>query len=134
MFKFTVILSMLINSVSFGATPEVTSIFEDFQKSKSQFLSAPITKKDFVKRFKDLDTSLTSKYAQLKTIEKNELTVEGNQLALDLELLEPLRNLATAKITKDSCRQAKHLNAMNTTLEEKPQIDSIEKIITTLCK
>ena len=134
MFKFTVIFGLLINSVSFAATPEINSIFEDFQKSKSQFLSAPISKKDFAKRFKDLDSSLNSKYGEFKTVEKDELSIEGNQLALDLELLEPLRNLAAAKIDKESCRQAKHLNAMNTTLEEKPQIDTIEKIIATICK
>ncbi len=115
------------------AKSSVSEIYDDFQKVKSNFLSSKPLRKDFSKKFKKLDADLNDKFLQLKSIEKVELTEEGNQLALDLELLQPIRDLASRKINKDTCSQALNLNQLNLTEEEKTQIQAIEKIIKSLC-
>ncbi len=109
------------------------AVYEDFQKTKDLFLSSTKTKKDFAKKFKKLDADLNAKFLKLKSLEKKQLSVEGNQLALDLELLQPLRNLATSAINKINCRNAETLNQMNLTDEEKDQINLIEKVLKSIC-
>lgn len=113
--------------------PSVRETYEDFQKVKSNFFSTKLAKKDFSKTFKKLDSDLNAKFQELKSVEKAELTEEGNQLALDLELLQPLRDLASKKINKDECLKALSLNQLNSTEEEKTQIEAIEKIIKSVC-
>ena len=113
--------------------PTVSETYEDFQKSKSNFFSSNPSRKDFSRKFKKLDSDLNAKFLELKSIEKTELTEEGNQLALDLELLQPLRDLSSRKVNKDACLKALSLNQLNSTEEEKKQIEAIEKIIKSIC-
>lgn len=120
-------------SYAANAAASMSTTYDDFQKIKSQFLSAKMTRNDFSKKFKKVDAELNAKYSKLKSFEKTELTVEGNQLALDLELLQPLRDLAKSKINKENCQEALSSNQRNLTAEEKNQTDAIEKLIKSVC-
>ena len=133
MHQLTFILSTVFFLHCYATGSDANSIYEDFQKSKTSFLSSKMTKKDFSKKFKNLDLDLNSKYLELKSLEKQELTVEGNQIALDLELLEPLRQLAHTQINKKNCLEAKNLNQLNFTEAEKTQINSIETVLKSIC-
>ena len=116
-----------------NAAASISTTYDEFQKIKSQFLSAKITRNDFPKKFRKIDAELKAKYSELKSLEKIELTVEGNQLALDLELLQPLRDLAKSKINKENCQESLSSNQRNLTAEEKRQTDAIEKLIKSVC-
>ncbi len=133
MYQLVLIVSALFVLNCYAVESETSSIYEDFQKTKTSFLTSKLTKKDFSVKFKKLDLELNSKYLKLKSLEKKELTVEGNQLALDLELLEPLRNMAASQVNKTNCLKAKDLNQLNFTEEEKTQIKSIEKVLISIC-
>ena len=112
---------------------QLRKVYDDLQSSKNAFFSLEIAKKDFPQKFKNLDAELKAKYSKIQTLEGDGLSVEGNQTALDLELLEPLRMLATNQITKKSCSEAKHQNALNTSPDEIAQIKIIETLVTKLC-
>lgn len=132
--QHVITLFLLITGTSVFANTSLTPYYEDFQKTKAQFFNSKLTKKDFSKKFKELDVNLNATYGKLKIAEKEKLSTEGNQLALDLELLSPLRNLASTKMNKENCLQAKHLNSVNATTEEKEQHQLIEKVISIVCK
>ncbi|OFZ29285.1 MAG: hypothetical protein A2622_07660 [Bdellovibrionales bacterium RIFCSPHIGHO2_01_FULL_40_29] len=133
--QYKLIAIILFAFSALAVSPEPTNAtYEEFQRSKDQFLAMKLTQKDFSKKFKELDSQLTALYEKLKASESEELSVEGNQMALDLELLEPLRQLANSKFDKAACREARHSNQMNVTPEDKEQNDVIEKVIQSICK
>lgn len=133
-FLTTFFLVVAIPTTVLAATPNIDSMYTDFQSTQAKLFAAPVTKKDFSKRFKDVDAELKAKYEKIVASEKDELTIEGNQIAFELELLEPLRKLANSKFDKETCKQARHTNLMNTTLEDKAKNDLIEKTINSVCK
>ena len=131
-----IITGLISSSTALAATSgdlQLRKVYDDLQTSKKAFFSSEILKKDFAQKFKNLDTELKVKYSKIKMLEGDGLSVEGNQTALDLELLEPLRMLATNQITKKSCSEAKHQNALNASPDEIAQIKTIETLITKLC-
>ena len=60
------------------------------------------------------------------------LSEEGNQIALDLELVEPIQILVTAKFDKTSCTEAKAIHSLNY-LEKTDDYQSLTDIINKLC-
>lgn len=141
MFKFKLKKSAALAVAILGAghfaaasAVQTSKIYNEFQISKTSFLNSQFTAKDFAKKFKTADAELNAKYVQLKAVEGDDLSIEGNQIALDLELLSPLRKLATSKINKETCNEAIHLNEMNSTPVEKMQLETIEKLIKMLCQ
>ncbi len=120
---------------AFASTQEMDQLYTVFQKTRADFLGQKnISKKEFKKSFDSVDSELNSKYKAYKLLEKDELSPKGNQMAFDLEQLEPLRNLATSQITKDDCSQALHTNDLNASVEDKKEISQISQILKSVCK
>ena len=132
------LISVAAAALSFSAlasTQEMDQIYSAFQKTKSEFLNEKnLSKKEFKKRFDTFDSELSSKYKAFKLIEKEDLSTKGNQMAFDLEQLEPLRNLATSQISKEDCAQALHTNNLNANNEDKKEIEQISLILKSICK
>ncbi len=130
------IIGLICSSVAMAAAGDLQlrKVYNDLQASKTAFFNSEIIKQDFSQKFKILDAEIRAKYSQIQILEGDGLSVEGNQTALDLELLEPLRMLARNQITKKSCSEAKHQNELNASPDEKDQIQTIENLITKLCQ
>lgn len=129
------IAAAALSFTAFASTQEMDQIYSVFQTTRSEFLNQTfVSKKEFKKRFDTLDTELSSKYKAFKLLEKEEISTKGNQMAFDLEQLEPLRNLATSKITEEDCSQAVHTNNLNANEEDKKEIDQISQILKSVCK
>ena len=125
-------------ALSFSAlasTQEMDQIYSAFQKTRSEFFNEKnLSKKEFKKRFDAFDSELSSKYKAFKLLEKEDLSAKGNQMAFDLEQLEPLRDLATSQISKEDCSQALHTNSLNAGTEDKKEIEQISLILKSVCK
>lgn len=121
-----------ISSLAISATNDLKSQYEDFQKTYSQTLSAAKNKSNFAKEFDQNNKKLKIKYDQFVKFEKKELSPEGNQMALDIEMLEPLEFLATSRINKEACSEAMLLNEMNSTSDPETFV-RVKKSIQTLC-
>lgn len=129
----TVILTL--SAAALSATDRRDEVYGTFQKMRSEFLvQGSVTKKDFPSRFKTLDTELNSKYKEFKTLEKQDLTSKGNQMAYDLEMMEPLRNLAHSKLSKQDCSEAMHINDLNFNEDDKFEIEKMDLILKAVCQ
>ncbi len=135
-FNSAILIGCLFSKVALAVTPnpQLRKVYTDLQANKTTFYNSNIQKSDFTEKFKNLDKELNAKYAQLKVLEGDQMTIESNQTAVDIELLEPLRILASNSINKKYCAEAKHENELNAAPDEKEQIQIIENIITKLCK
>lgn len=120
-------------SLTLALTIDLQKQYADFEKNYAQTLNLTKNPKLF---FKDFDTShktLKKKYSDFAVLEKSELSPEGNQMALDIEMLEPLEFLASSRISKDSCAEAEVLNEMNST-SDPSTFKKIKDSLKTLCK
>lgn len=130
------LISLFFSFNSFAATkstPEIKKQYLDFKKSYTQMLTIANDKATFQKEFDSLHKSLKEKYDTFALTEKSKLTPEGNQMALDIEMLEPLEVLARGPITVDSCTDAQLINELNADSDAKTYA-SIKKSVETLCK
>jgi hypothetical protein len=131
---FSIIFS---TSLAFSSTKEITKIYEDFNKQKNEFLKADLNKKNI----KDLADSyfkkLQSLYDQIKDLEakdkKDVLTPEGNEVAYDLETLQPIKLIAKGLITKEDCFKARHEHELNFPVAEDETSKAIENIFNKIC-
>ena len=123
----------MLTATAIAAPQNMDTLYNEFQKSREQFLATPVSKKDFATRFQELDSTLNQKYNSFKVLQKDNLDPKGNQMAFDLELMEPLRNLASSKMTKQDCLEAKHINDLNATEDEKSETDSIFNVLKNVC-
>ena len=65
--------------------------------------------------------------------EGNLITAEGNQMALDIEMLEPLKIIAEGNASKESCSNAEFINELNNQSDAKTY-DKLKDQISKLCK
>lgn len=128
-----ILFTLIFPTLTFALTIDLQKQYADFEKNYAKTLNLTKNPKLF---FKDFDTShktLKKKYSDFAVLEKSELSPEGNQMALDIEMLEPLEFLASSRISKDSCAEAEALNEMNSTSD--PQtFKKIKDSLKTLCK
>ncbi len=130
---FALLLPLFISQISFSSTPNLKKQYDEFQKTYSKTLDLSKDKTLFTKNFDSNSKSLKKKYDVFSKTEKTELSPEGNQMALDIEMLEPLEFLASSRMDKESCSEAELLNEMNSTSAEKTY-QKIKEAIQTLCK
>ncbi len=130
------IIGLICSSVALAAAGDLQlrKVYNDLQASKTAFLNSEIIKQDFIQKFKILDAEIKARYAQIQILEGDGLSIEGNQTALDVELLEPLRILSRNSINKNSCNEAQHQNQLNASPDEIAQLKLIENLITKLCQ
>jgi len=79
-----------------------------------------------------IEKELQLQYKNFVKKEKKKLTSEGNQMALDLEVLEPLRILAEGTITEKKCSEADFANDLNNSDNEK-SYNQIKEQISLIC-
>ena len=128
-----ILFTFIFPTLTFALTIDLQKHYADFEKNYTQTLNLTKNPKLF---FKDFDTShktLKKKYSDFTILEKSELSPEGNQMALDIEMLEPLEFLASSRINKESCAEAEVLNEMNST-SDPSTFKKIKESLRTLCE
>ncbi|MES2801281.1 MAG: hypothetical protein V4654_02215 [Bdellovibrionota bacterium] len=114
-------------------TPELKKDYDEFQKSYEDAVTMSGDKAKFLKEFKNIETNLQKKYSAFNKKEGQAITNEGNQMALDIEMLEPLKIIAEGNASKESCSNAEFINELNNQSDAKTY-DKLKVQITKLCK
>ncbi len=125
-----IVLTLLLSNFNYAYTSQETTdpllmIKQNFDIEFQKILTAPssdtlinsTTKKNYLKKFLKSEKKLQEKYKQYLALEKKlnkPLTKNGNEIMLNIILLEPLKNLANSKsINPEICKQVKHENELN---------------------
>ena len=133
------ITALLIFSVSsFSSTPtslspELKKDYDEFQKSYEDAVTLSGDKAKFLKEFKSIESNLQKKYSAFDKKEGPAITNEGNQMALDIEMLEPLKIIAEGNASKESCSNAEFMNELNNQSDAQTY-EKLKVQITKLCK
>ncbi len=139
------LIGLTILILGFGAqastnpvTPKISQIYESFSQKKTELFKSDLNKKNIKQKVSEYLKSLNSEYEEVKAIENksNELgllSTEGNQMAYDIEVLAPLKDLASGLMTKEECAKAKHEHELNFPVIEDEQSKSIGNIINKIC-
>lgn len=125
--------TLVFASTPSSLSPELKKDYEDFQKDYEAILSLPTDKVKFAQEFKRIETGLQKKYKDFDKKEGKLLSDEGNQMALDIETLVPLRIIAEGKASKESCSNAAFINELNNS-SEKEVFEKLKSQIDKLCK
>lgn len=130
--------ALLISIAAFSSTPtslspELKKDYDEFQKTYEDAVTMSGDKAKFLKEFKSIETSLKKKYSAFDKKEGQAITNEGNQMALDIEMLEPLKIIAEGNASKESCSNAEFINELNNQSDAKTY-DKLKVQITKLCK
>ncbi|AZZ36974.1 hypothetical protein CIK05_09275 [Bdellovibrio sp. qaytius] len=133
------ITTALLISVSALATtptslsPELRKDYDEFQKSYEDIVTMSEDKAKFLKEFKTIENKLQKKYKTFDKKEGQALSNEGNQMALDIEMLEPLKIIAEGNASKESCSNAEFINELNNQSDAKTY-EKLKIQIAKLCK
>lgn len=132
--KLIMMISVILGfQAAKAVTPKIKKDYEEFQKDYETALDISTDKNKFLKEFKSLETKLKKKYTDLEIAEGRNLTEEGNQMALDLEMLEPLKIIAEGNASNESCSNAEFINELNN--QSAPQTyDKVKAQIKNLCR
>lgn len=135
---YSIILTALLASVSYATTPkEVAGIYLNFETKKLELLKADFDKKTAKDKVVPAYQALEKALADVKNIESKSkddlLTAEGNQMAYDLEILAPIKDLAAGLMSKEDCDKARHEHALNFPVVEDEDSTAIAKAIDKLC-
>lgn len=139
MYKQLSLFTALLISVSALAStptslsPELKKDYDEFQRSYEDAVSVSDDKAKFLKEFKSIETNLQKKYKAFDKKEGQAITSEGNQMALDIEMLEPLKIIAEGNASKESCSNAEFMNELNNQSDGKTY-DKLKVQISKLCK
>lgn len=135
----SIIFILLVAQVSFAATPkEIIQIYSNFETQKAEFLKIDFTKKNAKDKAVPAYEALAKALDEVKSIESKSkedlLTEEGNQMAYDLEILEPIKELASGLMSKEDCDKARHEHALNFPVVEDDDSAAIKKSIDKICR
>ena len=131
--QFTLILTAVLLSVTLSQAETSTDLKKDYTKFRRNYLSLISSSSagtNFVKYFNDLETELNLQYEAFTVKELKLLTPEGNQMALDLEMLQPIKMLLNGQL---DCEKAIHTNEMNAIADESAAA-KIKVLMNKLCK
>lgn len=132
------ITTLLISVSAFASTPtslspELKKDYDEFQRSYEDAVTVSGDKAKFLKEFKNIEAGLQKKYKAFDKKEGQKLTAEGNQMALDIEMLEPLKIIAEGNASKESCSNAEFINELNNQSDAKAY-EKLKEQITKLCR
>lgn len=132
------ITTLLISMSAFASTPtslspELKKDYDEFQRSYEDVVTMSGDKAKFLKEFKNIEAGLQKKYNAFDKKEGKKLTAEGNQMALDIEMLEPLKIIAEGNASKESCSNAEFINELNNQSDAKTY-EKLKEQITKLCR
>lgn len=134
LFTTALLLSVsVLASTPTSLSPELKKDYDDFQKSYEDVVSMSDDKAKFLKEFKSIESSLQKKYKAFDKKEGQAITNEGNQMALDIEMLEPLKIIAEGNASKESCSNAEFTNELNNQSDVKTY-EKVKTQIAKLCK
>ena len=128
----TYVLILLTPVCVFALTPELKSDYSKFKKKYSDLITKSTDQKIFMSSFSKDYKTLQIEFEKFSKNEKEELSKEGNQMALDIEMLEPLEFLSSSQINKESCAEAELLNEMNSSSDVKT-FQKIKDSLKSLC-
>ena len=114
-------------------SPELKKDYDEFQKSYEDAVTMSGDKAKFLKEFKNIEAGLQKKYNAFDKKEEQKITAEGNQMALDIEMLEPLKIIAEGNASKESCSNAQFINELNNQSDVKTY-DKLKEQIGKLCR
>jgi len=134
----SIILTLLLASIAYANTPkEIADIYLNFETKKLELLKAEFTRKDAKEKIVPVYEALEKALNDVKDIESkskdDELTPEGNEMAYDLEILAPLKDLASGLMSKEDCDKARHIHSLNFPVVEDEDSVAIAKAIEKLC-
>lgn len=132
------ISTLLISASTFAITPtslspELKKDYDEFQRSYEDAILMSGDKAKFLKEFKHIESNLQKKYKAFDKKEGQNISAEGNQMALDIEMLEPLKIIAEGNASKESCSNAEFINELNNQSDAKTYA-KLKIQITKLCK
>lgn len=132
------ITTLLISVSVFASTPtslspELKKDYDEFQRSYEDAVMMSGDKAKFLKEFKNIEAGLQKKYNAFDKKEGQKITAEGNQMALDIEMLEPLKIIAEGNASKESCSNAEFINELNNQSDAKTY-EKLKEQITKLCR
>ncbi len=127
------VLILLTPVYVFALSPTLQNDYTKFKKKYSELIAKTSDQKSFLSSFTKDFKNLQNEFEEFSKNEKTEISKEGNQMALDLEMLEPLEFLATSAINKESCAEAELLNEMNSTSDAKT-FQKVKESLKKLCK
>lgn len=132
------ISSLLISCAAIATTPtslspELKKDYDEFQRSYEDAITMSGDKAKFLQEFKNIESGLQKKYKAFDKKEGQAITNEGNQMALDIEMLEPLKIIAEGNASKESCSNAEFINELNNQSDAKTY-DKLKTQIAKLCK
>lgn len=132
-----ILIGLLSTAASQPATNDIEKIYASYKSEKIKFFTSSITKQNIKTKLEEYSKILNTALNKIQTIESKSkiptISPEGNQLALDLELLEPIQNLVDSNFDKKSCSDAALLNELNTG-NEKAEFEMVNNILDKLCK
>lgn len=134
----SIILVLLFAQTSMASTPqEIANIYLNFETKKLEFLKNDFNKKTAKEKVISAYKALEKALEEVKAIESKSkddlLTAEGNQMAYDLEILAPVKDLAMSLMTKEDCAKARHEHALNFPVIQDEDSTSIAKAIDKIC-
>lgn len=114
----------------------INQIYTESMKTKSMFYNSKFDKKNFKLKVETYSKSLKTSLKSIQNLESKNNTSTTDpialQLALEIELLEPIQNLANSNLNEKSCHAARHLNKYdnnNNTMD----FNLVESVIKQLC-
>ncbi len=131
---FTAVTLFTLTSLA-DKKSDLSNEYTNFRQLQTTFFSTPVNKQNFAAKVTKLLSMLNNSYDKVKVLETGGaeivLSIEGNQMAYDLEILEPLRDLAKAGINADSCKEVNHDNQMNKTKDA--DVQEVTTLLKKLC-
>jgi len=143
---FTSAAILLPSFSSAALSPEMKTKYANFNAEYDKIFKLSDKKTEFAQSFFTSVTKLKKIYSEFETLEKTVLTSEGNQMALDMEMLEPLVVLSqslsqavsqtpasSTTTLKEACNEALALNDLSASSDE-IVYKKIKTKIKNLCK
>lgn len=120
-----------------AAEKTIDVIYNDYSRQKKEFLNGELNRQNIKIKLGSYLKNLNASLNEIQDIEKNNkkilLSPEGNQLALDLEVIGPVQILVQTKFLEEDCQLARHANALNSG-DAGILNDSVKNIIEALCR
>ncbi len=133
MYRIAFIIFLITSQNTFALNSQLKNQYIDFKKNYTELLILSKNKAQFQKIYELKVKDLKNRYDLFSKLEKNEITREGNQMALDIEMLEPLNFLVSSRINSEACSEAFSLNEMNST-SDTINFKIIKETLIKLCK
>lgn len=116
---------------AFAQSNTISKVYSDYKNKKNLFFASDLTQANIKAEINSYLKTIDNNYEAITTLEsKNseiELSIEGNQMAYDRELLQPLIDFSLSSMNNEACAIAIHDNKLNAELP-------IELILKKICK